>query len=363
VIPSTDFYALIMAGGGGTRLWPLSRGQRPKQLLPLIEDRSMFRVSIDRLAPLFPPERVYVVCGSKHAAELRAQAPDIPAENFVVEPYGRDNGPAAALGIATIQRRNPAATVAYLPSDHHITDTERFRQALAAAYTVAQRGIICTLGITPSLPATGFGYIQRGNLLAEIAGFNVYTATRFHEKPDYATAVQFLTSGTFSWNAGMFIMRADTAVSEFSRQQPAIGAALADLIPLVDTPAYADALPALWERMTKISIDHAIMEGAVGMAVIPVEMGWSDVGSWDALYDVLPHDATGNSARGAAAAQHLLIDAYNSLIVSDKLTVAIGVDDLVIVDTEDVLMVCHKDKTQSVRDAVTRLKGSHDGLL
>lgn len=352
-----------MAGGGGTRLWPLSRSQRPKQLLPLVEDRSMFRVSVDRLLPLFPPDRIYVVAGRHHIDDLRAQAPFLPPRNFIAEPYGRDNGPAAALGIRTIHHRDPAATIAYLPSDHHITDTDRFRMTLRAAHHTAQHGFICTLGITPSLPATGFGYIQRGEQIDQFEGLSIYRAGRFHEKPDLETAISFLKAGTFSWNAGMFIMQTRIALNEFTRQQPAIADALEALAPTLDTPHYDGALVHLWERMTKISIDHAIMEHAERMAVIPVEMGWSDVGSWDALYDVLDHDSAGNSVRGSAAQQHVLIDSRNSLIVSDKLTVTIGVDDLVVVDTGDVLMICHKDKTQAVREAVTRLRGQRDDLL
>lgn len=353
------YYALILAGGGGTRLWPLSRARRPKQMLPLVEDRSMFRVSIDRLAPIFTPDRVYVVAGKAHIDTLREQAPDIPARNFIAEPYARDNGPAAALGIQVISARDPQATIAYLPSDHHITDKVRFRAALEAAYAVAQTDTICTLGITPSMPSTGFGYIQRGQAIGAVGGFDVFQAAHFKEKPDYETAVQYVMSGEYSWNAGMFIMRSTTALREFQRQQPAMADALTRLAPAIDTDAYETTLDGVWGDMPKLSIDYAIMEHAERMAVIPVEIGWSDVGSWEALHDVLDRDADGNSARG----EHLFLNTRDTMVFSDKMTVTIGVEELIVVDTDDVLLVCARSQSQAVKDVVAQLKGQRDELL
>ncbi|MGQ9909018.1 MAG: mannose-1-phosphate guanylyltransferase [Candidatus Flexifilum sp.] len=357
--PYDHYYALIMAGGGGTRLWPLSRSGRPKQMLPLVEARSMFQVSVDRLAPLFSPERVYVVAGRAHIDLLRAQAPDIPPANFIAEPYARDNGPAAALGIQVISSRDPEATIAYLPSDHHIGDTARFRRALAAAYAIAQQDLICTLGITPSTPSTGFGYIQRGPFMNTLDGFDVFQAVRFKEKPDYETAVQYVLSGEYSWNAGMFIMRASTALREFRRQQPTLADILTRLAPTIDTDAYESTLNALWDEMPRLSIDYAIMEHAERMAVIPVEIGWSDVGSWEALHDILQRDDHGNSARG----DHLFFNTRDTMVFSSKMTVTIGVHDLIIVETDDVLLVCERSQSQAVKDVVTQLKGRRDDLL
>lgn len=349
------YYALIMAGGGGTRLWPMSRGKTPKQMLPLVEEQSMFSVSVNRLAPLFTPEQIYVVAGESHVDALRRQAPEIPAQNFIAEPSARDSGPAAALGISVIQQRDPQATVVLLTADHHIADKDGFRRVLATAHDVAQQNTIVTLGISASLPSTGFGYIQRGTQLSEVNGFRCYKAVRFTEKPDFETAMAFIASGDYSWNSGMFAMRADTAMAEFQRQQPEIYRLMRQLQPSLDTPEYQDALHEIWQQVPKISIDYAIMEGAQNMAVIPVDIGWSDVGSWDALYDVLQADEGGNCFKGHAP-DRITVDTKNTLVYSDKLTVTIGIENLVIVETDDVLMVCRKERAQDVRQVVSLLR-------
>lgn len=199
------YYALILAGGGGTRLWPMSRTHTPKQFLPLVEDESMFKVSVERLAPLFKPEQIYVVTGAQYVDRLREDAPEIPTENFIAEPYGRNSAPAAALGIAIIQKRDPEATVAILTADHHITKNEDFRSVLAAAYEMAQAEYIVTLGIAPSFPSTGFGYIRQGVAINKVGNFSCYHSRGFTEKPDIVTATEFVGSGEYSWNSGMFI--------------------------------------------------------------------------------------------------------------------------------------------------------------
>ncbi|MBK8025652.1 MAG: mannose-1-phosphate guanylyltransferase [Chloroflexi bacterium] len=349
------YYAVILAGGGGTRLWPMSRAELPKQLLPLIEDTSMFHVSIERLAPLFPPDHVYVVTGERFAEMMMADASEIPRENFIVEPEGRNTGPAAALAVTTISKRDPEATVALLTSDHHIAYKERFRSVLASAHTVAQEGFIVTLGISPSMPSTGFGYIRRGELMREVDGFECYHSLNFTEKPDAQTARHFLRSGEYSWNSGMFIWRADLALSEFQRQQPAIYDLMMTYQQHVDSPDAQAKLVELWAQMPKIQLDTGVMEGAERIAVIPVDIGWSDVGSWDALFDVLDLDVDGNGFRGASP-NRIVFDTRNSLVYSDKLTVTIGIEDLVVVDTDDVLMICHKDRAQDVRKVVDLLR-------
>jgi len=350
-------YAMIMAGGGGTRLWPMSRAEMPKQLLPLVEEHSMFHVSVERLAPLFPPERIYVVAGRAHAEKLRADCPNIPAANFIVEPYGRDSGPAAALGLTVIQKRDPEAVVAILTADHHIANKDMFRAVLATASEFAQQDRIVTLGISPSLPSTAFGYIRRGALIQTLDGFNCYESLGFTEKPDTIKAISFIRSGEYSWNSGMFIWKAGRAMQEFARQQPKIYELMMRLQPTVDTPDYEAMLNTVWDEIPRISIDFAVMEGAERMAVIPVDIGWSDVGSWDTLFDVLDLDPDGNGFKGASP-DRITVDTKNTLVYSDKLTVTIGIENLVIVDTQDVLMICHKDRTQDVRKVVTMLRES-----
>jgi mannose-1-phosphate guanylyltransferase len=348
------FYELIMAGGGGTRLWPMSRQDTPKQLLPLVENHSMFATSVERLAPLFTPERIYVVTGRKYLNALMEHAPQIPEENFIIEPYGKESGPAAALGLTIIQKRDPLAVVAILTADHHITRKDRFRDVLAAAANLAQRGYIATLGISPSYPSTGFGYIHQGEDIATINGFQCYASRGFTEKPDADKAAEFLASGDYTWNSGMFIWTAAQAMAEFKRQQPEMYALFEQLSSVVDTPDYQSTLEEIWEGVNKISLDYAVMEGAQRMAVIPVDIGWNDVGSWSSMYEVLKLDKSGNGFKGRQP-ERVIVDTENTLVYSDKLIVTIGVRDMIVIDTPDALLICHKDRTQEVKDVVNHL--------
>lgn len=352
------FYAIIMAGGGGTRLWPLSRQNRPKQSLPLVGEHSMFRVSVERLFPLLPPERIFVVTGQNHADELRRDTPELPAENFLVEPFGRDSGPAAGLGTMHIAAQDPEAVIAVLTADHHITDIEAFLNVLKSAYAMAQKGKIVTLGISPSYPSTGFGYIKRGDLLETIGGYKVYTSEGFREKPDHATAIEFLTSGAYSWNAGMFIWKAAQALAEFEKQKPGIYQNLQIIRQAYGTPDYTGVIQKVWSDMEKISLDYAIMEKAPNVAVIPADIGWSDIGSWSALYEVL-HSERGDDHENVLHSKDtdaIMLDTTGTLVLSKRLVVTIGVEELIIVDTEDALLICRRDKAQDIRTVVKQLQ-------
>lgn len=348
------YYAMIMAGGGGTRLWPMSRQDKPKQLLPLVEDDSMFKVSVDRLAPLFTPDHIYVVTGRKYFDITYDDSPAIPLHNFVIEPYGRDTAPGVALGLTVIYKRDPEAVVAVLPADHHITEKECFRKVLKAAYQMAQEGHIVTLGLEPSYPATGFGYIRQGESLKAVDDFQVYHSLGFTEKPDEATAARFIASGEYTWNSGMFIWRVDQALKEFERQQPEMYEQFMRIAEAVDSDQFEDTLESTWDNIRNISIDFAVMENAQNMAVIPVDIGWSDVGSWGALFDVLKLDKSGNHFKGRAPA-NVVLDTKNTLVYSDKLTVTIGIEDIIVVETEDALLLCHKDRSQDVKEVVNKL--------
>ncbi len=358
---SEHYYAVIMAGGTGTRLWPLSRKRRPKQALRLIGDRTMFQHAVDRLAPLFPPERILVVTGEEQAAILRPQAPQLPDENFILEPMGRDSGPAVGLGAIYLKKRDPDAVMAVLTADHYIANTERFRAVLAAAEEVARQHYIVTLGITPQYPSTGFGYIRQGARLGEFGGFAVYRAEAFTEKPDAATAARFVESGRYTWNSGMFIWRVDQVLEEFAWQRPLFYQQLQEIEAALGSSQEREVLARIWPQVEKISVDYAIMEGARNVAVIPVEIGWSDVGSWATLLEILPGDEGGNVVTG----EHVAVDTVNTLVRSDaRLVVTIGVEDLIIVDTEDALLICRRDRAQDVRALVQQLKamGRHDLL-
>ena len=348
------YYALIMAGGTGTRLWPLSRDGRPKQALPLIGDRTMFQIAVERLAPLFTPDRTFVVTGNNHVDLLKAQASGIPGENFIVEPVGRGTAPAIALGAIHLGRKHPDALMAVLTADHFIADEARFRRALLAAGKVAARGHLVTLGVTPDTPATGYGYIERGDVVESVENFLAYRVMSFREKPSAATAERFVADGRHSWNSGMFIWRIDRFLAELARTMPEFYAQLDEIDRALGTPQEANLLAQVWPRVDSQTVDYGVMEKARDVVVIPIDVGWSDVGSWSSLLDLLPGDEDGNvSLHG----EHLNAGSRNVLVHGRGRVVAtIGLEDIIIVDTEDVVLVCRKDQAEAVKRIVDRLK-------
>lgn len=352
-------HAVIMAGGGGTRLWPLSRRDRPKQLIPLVEDRTLFQSTVERLEGAFPPERILVVTIAEHAAQLREQAQHIPGENFVLEPASRGTAPAIGLAAVVLHRRDPQALMAVLPSDHYIRNRDLFYLLLRVAIDVAEKDYLVTLGITPTYPATAYGYIQRGERLPEQFIYPAYRVQRFKEKPTEMQARAMLASGDHSWNSGMFIWRAKAILDEFARQMPELKSALDSIATAWGTTRQQEVLRSVWTGLKPETIDYGIMEHAERVAVLPAGgLEWSDMGSWDALFDVLLPDKDGNIV---FSGHHVPLDTMNSLVYGnndERLIVTIGVDSLIIVDGGDVLLVCRKDQAQKVRQVVENLKKS-----
>lgn len=342
-------------------MWPLSRSQNPKFLLPLTgSEHSLLQATVERLSALSDPDHQYVVTGTGHAAVVARQLPDLPAANILVEPSPMDSAPAIALASAVIAERDPDAVVGSFAADHLITDSGAFVATVERAMEAAADGLLMTIGITPTGPETGYGYLRRGralpvgDLLAE-----------FKEKPDHVAAVEYVSSGDYLWNAGMFVWRVDAFLAELARQRPAMHAAVRELAAGWETPQRDEMLGRIWPKLERISIDYAVMEGAAAagkVGVVPGDFGWNDVGDFDTLGNVLPTDDTGNVviASGDEQAAVASLDARRNVIVSrsDRLVGVLGIDDLIVVDTPEAVLVCPRDRAQDVKRLVDRLKSS-----
>jgi len=355
------YYAVIMAGGEGSRLWPLSRQSRPKQMVQLGSERSLFQVAVDRIRDVFPAERIYVVTVASQASDLQRQCPEIPAENFLLEPLPRGTASVAGLAAVALMARDPQAVMAILAADHLIQNVAAFQQLLKEAFGLAQEGFLVTLGIRPTHPATGYGYIQRGELLAG-RPFLAYQVKQFKEKPDEATARKFLLAGDHDWNSGMFIWRAERILEEIRRLMPELAEKLEAISRAWGTPAGVEAMQSTWPGIKPQTIDYGIMEKAGRVAVIPaLDLGWNDVGSWESMFEVFQPDSDGNIILDA---EHLGLSTTRSLIVSEhtnRLIVTLGLENIVVVDTQDALLVCSRNQAQRVREVVSLLKSSEEG--
>jgi mannose-1-phosphate guanylyltransferase len=354
-------YAVILAGGSGTRLWPLSRVRQPKQFLALAGERTMLQEAVERIEPLTPAERILIITNREYCELARKQVPQLPAENIIGEIMGRGTAPAIGLAAVLLARRDPDATMVVLTADHLIAQRDRFRQAIAAAAEVAGGGRLVTLGIAASYPETGYGYIERGESLGTAGGMGVYRVARFAEKPDLATAQQFVASGRYAWNSGMFIWRVADILVEMRRLMPETVGQLEEIERAWGAPAQEETLQRVWPQIGKQTIDFGVMEKARDVAVIPADIGWSDVGSWATLLELLPADGQGNVLAGAVEC----VDTRRSLIYSSgRLIAAIGLDEMIVVETDDATLICPKSRAQDVRLIVERLqKQGKRGLL
>ena len=353
-------YALILAGGSGTRLWPYSRSGRPKQFLSLDGRTTMLQATVNRTLSIIPPERVYVATGAAYAGLVAEQLPEVPRANILVEPSGRGTAPCIGLAALHLLRRDPNAVMAVLSADHQIEDADSLCAALSAGGRIAQQGYLVTLGITPSEPSTGYGYIERGRLLAEEGTQRVFQVQAFAEKPNLERAEAYVASGNYFWNAGMFVWRADRILEELAAHRPAVAEPLARIDAAIGTPAQQQVLHTVWPRIENVAIDIAVMEQTADAVVIPAAFGWSDVGDWAALSDTLSHDESGNVVVGT----NVSIDTRNSLIYGNgRLITTIGVQDLLIVDTADALLICSREHAQEVKTLVAQLRQQHTHIL
>jgi mannose-1-phosphate guanylyltransferase len=350
-------YVAILAGGSGTRLWPLSRARRPKQLLRLAGERTLVQETFERVAALVPATRVLVLTEQSHAAAVRDQLPAVPAENVLVEPVRRGTAGALALAAFLVRQRDPQAVMACLSSDHLIPDAAEFRRTLAVAAAAAADGrYLLTLGIQPTSPSTQFGYIEVADELARVDDYPVYRVARFVEKPERAVAETYVQSGRHLWNSGIFVWRVDTILAQFHELMPHLYATLEPLAPLLGTAAAAEALARVYPTIEVQTVDYGILERAPNVAVVPARFAWSDLGNWAELYAILPRDPSGNVVQG----RHLVLDTHGSLVVSEvsgRTVVLLGVQDLVVVDTPDVLLICPRSRAAEVKRLVEWLEG------
>jgi mannose-1-phosphate guanylyltransferase len=348
----TDLHVVIMAGGSGTRFWPLSRRARPKQLLPVLGTQSLLELTVERALALVPPERVLIVTGGDHADAVRELLPALPGPCFLVEPVGRNTAPCIGLAASRVAATSPDAVLAVLPADHYIGDTPAFVDVVGQAEELARQGWLVTLGVRPSQPETGYGYVRVGEPLGL---HDASTVAAFVEKPDQATAIEYLASGRYLWNSGMFFFSAGRILEELRLHLPEQAAALARIEGSRSGTDHQATLQREYEAMEGISIDFGVMERAERIAVVPATFAWSDVGHWAALRDVRERDSRDSVHQGRV----IDLDGRRNIIVAEGgLVAAVGVEGMIIVHAGDAVLVCPVDRAQDVRDIVRELEAT-----
>jgi mannose-1-phosphate guanylyltransferase len=348
-------HAIIMAGGSGTRFWPRSRRDRPKQLLRLAGESTMLQQTVARIEGLVPSERTFIITGADQAAATRSQLPDLPASNVVAEPAPRDTAPCVALAAGIVASKDAEGTMIVMPADHVIEPVDAFVTSVRAAVeeVEADPTALVTFGITPNRPETGYGYIERGPLLESRLGVPVYRVLQFREKPDLATAERFLAAGTFFWNSGIFVWKARTILDAIDEHRPALGSGFAPIRRALGTPDEPEALARHFPALERVPIDKAVMEHAPNVRVLGVPYNWNDVGDWRSLASLLESDGAGNAVQGHVVAR----DTRGSIIVSDDggLVATLGVEDLVVVHSGKATLVARKDRLDDLKALVESL--------
>jgi mannose-1-phosphate guanylyltransferase len=352
-------YAVIMAGGGGTRLWPLSRRNKPKQMLNLIGERSLFQIAVERLDPLIPPEQIYVVTIKEQADRLKEQSPLIPGKNFILEPMPKGTASVVGIAAALLQEIDQESVMAVLTADHYIGSEPGFRAVLENAFEVAKEGELLTLGIPPTYPSTGYGYIHKGDKKIRYADKNVFEVIEFKEKPSFFVAKSYLETGNYAWNSGMFIWRTDRILEEIKGQMPDLHRGLEKIVSRLGEPDYEEVFMEVWKTLESETIDYGVMENAEEVCVIPAgQIQWIDIGGWDRFFELFSPDADGNVCIGE---NQILMDTRDTLIyqekdeVQGKMIAALGLEGMIIVETEDVLLICPRERAEEVRSFVEAL--------
>lgn len=354
-------YAVIMAGGSGTRLWPESRAERPKQLLRIQGDRSMLQQSVDRLGDLVPPERILIATTEQLAGRAHEQLSHLPREAILAEPCPRNTAPCIGLAAVRILREDPEAVMAVMPADQVIEPAERFQEAIRLAELLVNEDArrLITFGIRPTYPSQGFGYIEQGEPLETAISSSLARVNRvakFHEKPNGETAARYVASGNYLWNAGIFVWKAGTIFEALARNEPAMHGHLQAIAEAADRPDSADVLRREFTAIRKISIDHAVMERATETVVIEAPFDWDDVGSWRALERLRPPGAGSNILD---AARHVAIDTFGTIVRShdpNHVVALVGVKDLIVIVTPDATLVARKDCEESIRKVIEQLE-------
>ena len=343
-------HALIMAGGAGTRLWPLSRKNRPKQLLKLFDGASLLQIARRRLDGLFPPEAIWVITSAAYLDQVAEQLPDLPHANLIGEPVGRDTANAIGLAAHVLARRDPDATMAVFTADHLIEPQQRFTAAIQAGLAAAERfpQSLVTFGITPQTPHTGYGYLRRG----EAVGPVTFRVAEFKEKPTLEVAQGYVDSGQYYWNSGLFVWRVAAILAELERQLPENFRALAELAANWEHLAGTAAAAGAFGSLRKISIDFGVMEGARSVLLVEMNCDWKDLGSWVSVASTREPDPAGNVT---IAPRTLIVDGRQNIVIteSEHLVVMLGVDDLVVVHSDDATLVCRKDQMERIKDLVS----------
>jgi mannose-1-phosphate guanylyltransferase len=350
-------HAVIMAGGSGTRFWPRSTEARPKQFLNIFGDRTMLQSTVDRVESLISAERVWIITNDKYVDLVREQLPDVPANNIVGEPVAKNTAPCIAAAAGLIQEQDPNGTMVVLPADHQISQPDKFLPILQAAAAKARDSkALVTIGIKPDRPETGYGYIEFDEDTSEIyKQHETKKVKQFREKPDLETAREFVDSGNFLWNSGMFIWQASTILKEFEQHLPSIYTEVEKLIPSVGTENQKEAVNSFYHGCPSISVDYGIMEQSETVYVVPGAFGWNDVGSWKAVYNLRDKNKDGNIVQAdncaVANAQHNLIQSD-----SEKIIALVGVENLAVVETNNAILVCNLDEAQGVKEIVNQMR-------